>query len=412
MIVGSKRGRGVAGIAAIAILAAACSSSGASSAPSAAAPSAAAPSAAAPSAAAPSTAASVPAASGSAAAKQYTIGFSNSFGIGNGFREEQLCTAKAQALVSGQVSGGTWTHQKEETYPQLQQIRDLIAKNVNAIVFNPINADALNPALDEAQAKGIKTVAIDAYVTDPETVNLSNDQVNYGYVGAKWLFQQLKGQGSVYYMRGLVGHPADVDRHAGVMKALAEFPNIKLVPNNDGVNTKWDPATTTNLINQFIQSGQYDNIQGIWTSGMDSQVVDAIQKASKPYVPIVGADLKAFVGYLLNKDGKHDGLKGIAVYNPAAVGGAGITLALKVLNGETIQTTDIKRKDSTGKDITIKGVFLPVPEAYDNVSDAGKAKLAEIYNPNLDNLWPVSWKVDPWTTYTFDQMKACKGPGE
>jgi len=40
-------------------------------------------------------------------------------------------------------------------------------------------------------------------------------------------------------------------------------------------------------------------------------------------VPIVGADLKAFVGYLLNKDGQHEGLKGIAVYTPAAVGGAG-----------------------------------------------------------------------------------------
>jgi ribose transport system substrate-binding protein len=384
-------------------IASACSSAGTSSAPT---------SAGAPSTAPSALAGSAPAGSASAGGKTYTIGFSNSFGIGNGFREEQLCTAKAQALVSGQVSSGTWIHQKEETYPQLQQIRDLISKNVNAIVFNPINSEALNPALDEAQAKGIKTIAIDAYVTDPETVNLSNDQVNYGYVGAKWLFQQLNGKGTVYYMRGLVGHPADADRHEGVMKALAEFPDIKLVPDNNGVNTKWDPTTTTNLINQFIQSGQYDNVQGVWTSGMDSQVVDAIKAAGKPYVPIVGADLKAFVGYLLNKDGQHDGLKGIAVYNPAAVGGAGITLALKVLNGETIQTTDVTRKDAAGKDITIKGVFLPIPEAYDNVSDAGKAKLAEIYNPDLDNLWPVSWKVDPWTTYSFDQMKACKGPGE
>ncbi len=388
--------RALAAVAALAVIAAACST-GATTSPSSTA----------------SAAASTPAsATGSAAAKKYKIGFSNSFGIGNGFREEQLCTAKAQALVSGQVSQGKWIHQKEETYPQLQQIRDLIAAGVDAIVFNPINAEALNPALDEAQAQGIKTIAIDAYVTDPETVNLSNDQVGYGYVGAKWLFERLGGKGKVYYMRGLVGHPADADRHEGVMKALAEYPGIQLVPDNNGVNTKWDPTTTTNLINAFIQSGQYDDVQGVWTSGMDSQVVDAIKAAGKPYVPIVGADLKAFVGYLLNKDGQHDGLKGIAVYNPAAVGGAGITLALKVLNGEQIQTTQVARKDSTGKEIQIPGVFLPTPEAYDNVTDAGKAKLAEIYNPNLDALWPVSWYVNGWTTYTFDQMKACKAPGE
>ena len=407
MIVGSKRGRGLAGLAAIAILAAACSSSGASTAPSAAAPSA-----AAPSAAAPSAAGSAAAPSGSAAAKQYKLGFSNSFGIGNGFREEQLCTAKAQALVSGQVSDAKWIHQDDKQYPQLQQMRDLVAAGVNAIVFNPLSADALQPAIDEAHAAGIKTIAIDAYVTDKDTLNLSNDQVAYGYVGASWLFKQLGGKGKVYYMRGLAGHPADNDRHQGVMKALAENPGITLLPNKDGVATGWDPATGTNLITQFIQSGQYDQIQGIWTSGIDSQIVDAIQKAGKPYVPIVGADLKAFVGYLLNKDGKHDGLKGIAVYNPAAVGGAGVALALKVLGGETVQTTDVIRKDASGKDITIKGVFLPTPEAYDNVSDAGKAKLAEIYHPTLDHLGPVSWQIPGVTTNTFDQMKACKGPGE
>jgi ribose transport system substrate-binding protein len=379
--------RSVVAIAAIAIIAGACSSGATSS----------------------------PAASASAAAGKYTIGFSNSFGIGNGFREEQLCTAKAQALVSGQFTSGTWIHQKEETYPQLQQLRDLIAKNPSAIVFNPLDKEALNPAIQEAQAAGIKTVAIDAYVTQPGVLNLSNDQVGYGYVGAKWLFQQMGGKGKFYYMRGLIGHPADADRNVGVMKAMAEFPGIEAVPSKDGVDTKWDPTITTNLMNDFINSGQYDQVQGIWTSGMDSQVVDAISAAKKPYVPIVGADLKLFVGYLLNKDGKHDGLKGIAVYNPAAVGGAGVALALKALSGQDTGAVTKTVKDNAGKDVQIQAVFLPTPEAYDNVSDAGKAKLAEIYNPNLQDLWPVSWSINGWTDYTFDQMnppKGCKGPGE
>jgi ribose transport system substrate-binding protein len=378
--------RGVVALAAVAMIVGACSSGGATTAPG----------------------------SGSPSAAKYTIGFSNSFGIGNGFREEQLCTAKAQALVSGEITSGTWTHQKEETYPQLQQIRDLVAKNPSAIVFNPLDKEALNDALDEAQAAGIKTVAIDAYVTDPETINLSNDQVGYGYVGAKWLFEQMGKKGSFYYMRGLVGHPADADRHEGVMKAMSEYPDIVALPSKDGVDTKWDPTITTTLMQNFLNSGQYEDIQGIWTSGMDSQVVDAISAAGKSYVPIVGADLKAFVGYLLNKDGKHDGLKGIAVYNPASVGGAGITLALKVLNGESTGAVTKTVKDNAGKDIQIQAVFLPTPEAYDNVSDAGKAKLQEVYDtaPGLDNLWPVSWQIPGWTDYTYDQMKACKGPGE
>ena len=91
---------------------------------------------------------------------------------------------------------------------------------------------------------------------------------------------------------------------------------------------------------------------------------------------------------------------GIAVYNPAAVGGAGVKLALDILNGQT---------SAVGENNT---VLLPEPPAYDNVSAEGKAKLQEIDVPEIDPLYPVSWYIDGLTDYTLDEMLACKGPGE
>jgi len=345
------------------------------------------------------------------AAAGYTLGYSNAFGVGNGFREEQLCTAKAEALVKG-VGPSTWTHAEDTNYPQLQQLTDLIQKHPDAIIFNPNSADGYQAVLDQAQAAGIKTIAIDAYVTDPETWNISNDQFNYGYVGASWLFKKLGGQGNVYYMRGIVGHPADLDRHAGVMKALTENPGIHLLPSNDGVGTDWNPDKGTQLMQGIINDGTYDTIDGIWTSGIDQQVVDAIQASGKPFVPVVGADLKGFVEQLLHRDPKYNGLEGIAVYNPASIGGAGVNLALKVLNGETPATTTIKRTTADGVEHDIKVVLLPVPEAYANDTADGMAKLAQIDVDGLNVLWPVSWSITGWTDYTLDQMLACKGPGE
>jgi len=341
----------------------------------------------------------------------YTLGYSNAFGVGNGFREEQLCTAKAQALVSGQVGPSTWTHAEDSTYPQLQQLRDLIQQNPDAIIFNPNSPDGYQEVLDEAQAAGILTVAIDAYVTDPETLNINNDQENYGYVGASWLFDKV-GEGNVYYMRGIVGHPADLDRHQGVMRALSEHPGITLLPNNEGVGTDWNPDRGTELINGIINDGTYDTVNGIWTSGIDQQVVDAIQAAGKDFVPIVGADLKGFVEQLLHLDPKYEGLEGIAVYNPAAIGGAGVKLALDALSGVTHETTTLKRTTADGVEHDIQIVLLPKPEAYDNTTDEGRAKLAEINVDGLNVLWPVSWYIDGWTDYTLDDMLACKGPGE
>jgi ribose transport system substrate-binding protein len=346
---------------------------------------------------------------------EYTIGFSNAFGVGNGFREEQLCTAKAQALVSGEVSGGTWIHRNVDANGQLSDLRTLIAANPDAIVFNPNSPTALNPALDEAQEAGIVTIALDGYVTDPETLNLSNDQVAYGRIGAEWLFERLGGEGRVWYTRGIAGHPADNDRHQGVLEALEQYPDIELWPTEEGVHTGWDPTTTTNLANELVASPDYDTIDGIWTSGMDSQVVDAIQAAGKPFVPIVGADLRAFVEQLLNVSGNYEGLEGIAVYNPAAVGGAGVELALRALNDEPIESETRTLEDADGNEFQIEAVFLPEPEAYANDTPEGIARLEEINVPELDPLWPVSWQIEGWTDYTFEQMlppEGCKAPGE
>jgi ribose transport system substrate-binding protein len=387
---GTARAKWLVVLALIAVVAVACTGGGASSAPSAAAPSAAAPSEAAPSAA-PSEAA------------MFKIGYSNGGGVGNGFREEQVCTAKAEALASGQVSELITIHRNTDAAGQLQDIRDLIAADVDAIVFNPNSPDALNPALAEAKAAGIPTISVDAYVTDPSTYNLYNNQIEYAKLGARWLFEQLGGTGTVYYMRGLAGHPADSDRDIGFKEVLAEYPNIKVVPNADGVATGWDPATTTQLINDFISSGQYADIQGIWTSGMDSQVVDAIKTgANGAYVPIVGADLGAFVAQLLDPTG-YAGLQGAAVTNTAAVGGAGVNLALKILNGETPETDPTASQPNT---------VLLKPVVADNTTDAGKTMLESWQVDGLDPLWPLGLQIDGYTTYTPEQAVACKGPGE
>ena len=275
----------------------------------------------------------------SAAATQYKIGYSNGGGVGNGFREEQVCTAKAQALASGQVSElDRDPSQHGRGRPAASDIRDLIAARAStrssSTRTTPRRSTRPSP---RRRPPGIKTVSVDAYVTDPNTYNLYNNQVKYAELGAKWLFDQLGGKGNVYYTRGIAGNPADSDRDIGFKNVLKDYPGIKVVPNHDGVPPGWDPATTTQLTNDFIASGQYDKIQGIWASGMGKQIVDAIKAANKPFVPIVDADVGGFVTQLLDPVG-FPGLKGAAVTNTAAVGGAGITLALKLLNGETVTT--------------------------------------------------------------------------
>jgi ribose transport system substrate-binding protein len=327
--------------------------------------------------------------SGIAAAEShggYTIGISNTV-QGNGWREQMVCAMKAQALVSGKVASLNIAHRNTDSAGQLEDIRNLIQAGVNAIVVNPSSADAVNAAIKEATDAGIVVVAVDQAVTEPSAYVLSNDQTQYAYLGAKWLFEQMGGEGAVVYMRGAAGAGADNDRDVGFKKALAEFPNITVAQE---VFTGWQQDQGKQQMLDIIASGI--PFQGVWTSGIDNVIVDAFVESEVPLVPIVGADNAGFVGQLSSVEG----LKGAAVTNPGSVGGAGVALAVQILEGQMPEAKTV----------------LVTPELWENVTDEGKAKLAAAANPNLDPEWPVSVSIPGWTTYSMDEIIACKGPGE
>jgi ribose transport system substrate-binding protein len=127
----------------------------------------------------------------------------------------------------------------------------------------------------------------------------------------------------------------------------------------------------------------------VWTSGIDYTVVNAFKTAGKPYVPIVGADNNEFLKQLQTVKG----LRGAAVTNPATIGGAGAAVAIKLLQGKSVP----------------KWVKLK-PEVWDNGTAAGKAKIRENYSPSRPPTYSARLQIKPWTTYSKQQLFACKGP--
>ena len=315
----------------------------------------------------------------------YTIGVSNTL-TNNGWREEMICSINAQALVSGEVESLSINHRDTDAAGQLEDLRNLIAEGVDAIIVNPADRSALDDALAEATEAGITVVAVDQAVTEESAFVLSNDQEEYAYLGASWLFEKMGGSGDVVYMRGIAGAAADDDRDAGFQRALDENPDVNVVFESQ---TDWDQAKGTQQFTDFLATGE--NYDGIWTSGIDNVIVQAMLDADAELVPIVGADNAGFVEQLLTVDG----LVGAAVTNSAAVGGAGVNLALQILNGEE----------------PAEQVTLTTPQIWANDTDEGIAQLEEANDPDIDPTWPLQYTLEGWTDYTKDQIVACEGPG-
>jgi len=319
---------------------------------------------------------------GGDADKQYVLGVSNTL-VGNGFREQMICAAKAQALASGSISKVLVQNQNGGAPEQIAAIRTLISAGANAIVANPADAAALNPVIAEAEKRGVVFVAIDQAVTAPEAYIATNDQVEYAKLGVKWLAEQIGGKGNIVEMRGAKGVPADTDRHEGFVEALKEYPDIKVVKS---VYSNWDWPTGSKEMLNILQSGE--QVDGVWTSGIDSIIVDAYKTAKKPLVPIVGADNNGFLEQII--DDKE--LDGAAVTNPAIIGGVGTAIAIDALTGKNPEK-----------------ITTLTPEVWDREN---QSEWEGNVNPELPPTYSTVMEVEPYTTFTPEQLTACKGPGE
>ena len=215
------------------------------------------------------------------AAGTYVLGVSNTL-AGNGWREEMICSIKAQALASGVVKDVKIANRNGGPAEQNADLRNLISAGANAIILNPSSATALNPTIAQAAGRGIKVVSIDQRVTAPQAYNATNDQTAYGRLGAEWLFKQL-----------------------------------------------------------------------------------------------------------LTVKGFH----GAAVTNPATIGGVGAAIAIKLLQGKSVSKT-----------------VLLKPQVWDNKTSFGRKQIKENYSPSRPPTYSSRALIKPWTTYTRQQLFACKGP--
>ncbi|HEU4321174.1 MAG TPA: substrate-binding domain-containing protein [Acidimicrobiia bacterium] len=316
--------------------------------------------------------------SGEGGDDEFVLGVSNTL-VGNGWREQMICSIYAEASASGVVSEVVTINENGGPTEQIAAIESLISQGVDAIILNPTDPTALNDAIGEAIAQDIVVVSVDSAVTAEGVYNVTNDQEAYGYLGAKWLFEELGGAGTVAYMRGIDGVPADTDRDTGFQRALSEYPDIEVVSE---VFTGWDGAAGGELALDILTTTEVD---GIWTSGIDLTVVDQFEVANVDPVPVVGADNNGFIAQMI------DGQPGVAVTNPPAIGGVGTSIAISALQGESPESTTL---------------LTPATFSFEDTD-----QLEELYDPDQNEWWSTYVEIDPYTSYEAADVTACQAPG-
>ncbi len=113
---------------------------------------------------------------------------------------------------------------------QYSQIMDLITRNVDVLIINPVDSDAVVSAVLEANAAGIPVIT----VTRPSNggvveQHLDIDNKEAGMLAGEALAKALNGEGKVAILEGIPGAPSATDRQAGFLEVVDKYPGIEVV---------------------------------------------------------------------------------------------------------------------------------------------------------------------------------------
>jgi len=171
----------------------------------------------------------------------------------------------------------------------ISDINSLVAQGVDLIVTNDDFGDAMLPAYKSAVDAGVKVVTyasphdgvpgVDVTAASPE------DAVAVGKALAEELIKALDGKGTVLFLGGPAGAPLSVDQYKGFEEAIADHPDMKLIP-DEPVVTNWAlpdaQKATTALI---AQNPEIDAIYADYgPTGIGA--INAFEAAGLPVPPV------------------------------------------------------------------------------------------------------------------------------
>ncbi len=119
---------------------------------------------------------------------------------------------------------------KGDAATQVSQVQDLIAQNIDALIYIPAGATAAAVPVKAAKAAGIPVVNIDRNAAGaPGDTFIATDSVTSARQVCEYIAKQAGGKGEMVIVHGQKGTTPEVDRSKGCGEALAKFPDIKVV---------------------------------------------------------------------------------------------------------------------------------------------------------------------------------------
>ncbi|BCZ44006.1 D-ribose ABC transporter substrate-binding protein [Clostridium gelidum] len=218
---------------------------------------------------------------------------------------------------------------QNDSSKELSNVQDLLQKGVSTIILNPVDSDAAQSSVSQANNEKIPVITVDRKSNGGDVIcHIASDNVKGGEMAGNFIKEQLGGKGNIAELQGTTGASATRDRGTGFHNIVDADKNLKVVSSQPADFDRQKGLTVTE---NMLQSNP--DIQAIFAQNdeMALGAVKALSTSGKKAV-VVGFD----GGDDAKKAVDSGELAATVAQQPDLMGSMAIENAKKILNGESV----------------------------------------------------------------------------
>ena len=265
------------------------------------------------------------AATSAAAGEKVSVGLSVST-LNNPFFVTLVDGAKAKAAEAGVEL--TVVDAGDDAAKQVNDIDDLISKKIAVLIVNPVDSDAVAPAVKSAKDAGIKVIAVDRAVNG-ETVDcqIASDNVAGAKMATEYLVELVGKGAKVAELQGVPGASATVDRGKGFHEVADK--DLSVVASQ---TANFNRTEGLDVMENILQANP--DIKGVFAHN-DEMALGALEAIGDKKIVVVGFDATDDAKAAI-ESGK---MAATIAQQPDLMGGTAVETAAKLAKGETVEAS-------------------------------------------------------------------------
>ncbi|SFE21239.1 ribose-binding protein [Lentibacillus persicus] len=144
------------------------------------------------------------------------------------------------------------TDAQDDASSQLSDIEDLLQQNIDVLLVNPVDSEAVVTAVESANSQDVPVITVDRSADGGEVVtHIASDNVAGGEMAGEYIAEELDESGKMVELQGVPGASATNERGEGFHNVVDEMDDLEVVAQQ---SANFNRSEGLNVMENILQS--------------------------------------------------------------------------------------------------------------------------------------------------------------